>query len=97
MVCGTYASRRIDDRLGVLSAEFLSAWRSKCLNSSGSVNTHSCCLCALYDAIIANINVSIYFYKHHGSAARKSCRLPICLDANKGYSLRDPPFLSELP
>jgi hypothetical protein len=27
--CGTYASRRLDDRLGLLSVEFLSAWRSK--------------------------------------------------------------------
>ena len=28
-VCGTYVSRRLEDRLGLLSAEFLSAWRSK--------------------------------------------------------------------
>jgi len=47
-VCGTYASRRLDDRLGLLSAEFLSAWRSKGWNSSGSATTHSCCRCALY-------------------------------------------------
>ena len=28
-VCGTYASRQLDERLGLLSAVFLSAWRSK--------------------------------------------------------------------
>jgi hypothetical protein len=28
-VCGKYAWRRLDDRLGLLAAEFLNAWRSK--------------------------------------------------------------------
>ena len=59
-------------------------------------NTRSCCRYALYDAISANINISIF-------SLSISDQLPLtryllkCLEANEHYSLRDRPFFAELP
>jgi hypothetical protein len=70
-VCATYTSSRLHDRLGMLSAGFVSASRSKGRNFTGSATTRSCCRCTLYVAIIANINVSIFSFLDHGSVVFK--------------------------